>query len=364
MDYYEKNTNAYDNSSDEDNDEFDENDSGEKIIVGVCAMAKKVTSKPMEEILIRLKSHNHFEIEVFPEDLILNSPIEEWPKCDCLISFYSKGFPLRKTQDYVEKFNPFLINDLEKQWDIMDRTRVYKILADAGIEQPRYAVKKQEDSVELIEQEDQIEINGQVYVKPFVEKPVNADDHNIYIYFPTSAGGGSQRLFRKIGFRSSIYSQENKIRRNGSYIYEDFMPTDGTDVKVYTVGAEYAHAEARKSPALDGVVERDENGKEVRYPVMLRAEEKIIAKKIVLAFKQAVCGFDLLRANGKSYVCDVNGFSFVKNSTKYYDDCSSILAHMILKEIAPQRHISYKPISYQAEDRPIVPTSYGTMMVN
>lgn len=124
----------------------------------------------------------------------------------------------------------------------------------------------------------------------------------------------------------------------------------------------FQYKEARKSPALDGVVERDENGKEVRYPVMLRTEEKIIAKKIVMAFKQSVCGFDLLRANGKSYVCDVNGFSFVKNSTKYYDDCSSILAHMILKHIAPQRHISYKPISYQAEEPPIVPTTYGTMM--
>ena len=50
----------------------------------------------------------------------------------------------------------------------------------------------------MIEQEDQIEINGQVFAKPFVEKPINADDHNIYIYFPTTAGGGSQRLFRKV----------------------------------------------------------------------------------------------------------------------------------------------------------------------
>lgn len=59
--------------------------------------------------------------------------------------------------------------------------------------------------------------------------------------------------------------------------------------QVYTVGPDYAHAEARKSPALDGKVERDSEGKEVRYPVMLTAMEKLVARKVCLAFK--VCFF-------------------------------------------------------------------------
>ncbi|XP_024884554.1 inositol hexakisphosphate and diphosphoinositol-pentakisphosphate kinase 2 isoform X18 [Temnothorax curvispinosus] len=345
---------------------------GKQVLVGICAMAKKSQSKPMKEILTRLEEFEYIKIIVFPEEVILKEPVENWPVVDCLISFHSKGFPLDKAINYASLRKPFIINHLPMQYDIQDRRRVYAILESEGIEIPRYAVldrdspdpKQNIDCIlehELVESEDHVEVNGITFNKPFVEKPVSAEDHNIYIYYPTSAGGGSQRLFRKIGSRSSVYSPESRVRKSGSYIYEDFMPTDGTDVKVYTVGPDYAHAEARKSPALDGKVERDSEGKEIRYPVILNNAEKLISRKVCLAFKQTVCGFDLLRANGQSFVCDVNGFSFVKNSNKYYDDCAKILGNMILRELAPTLHIPWS-VPFQLDDPPIVPTTFGKMM--
>ncbi|KAI5626310.1 inositol hexakisphosphate and diphosphoinositol-pentakisphosphate kinase 1 isoform X1 [Silurus asotus] len=336
-----------------------------QIVVGICCMMKKSKSKPMTQILERLCKFEFITVVIFPEDVILNEPVEKWPLCDCLISFHSKGFPLDKAVSYAKLRNPLLINDLNMQYYIQDRREVYRILQEEGIDLPRYAVLNRDpdkpDECNLVEGEDHVEVNGEIFPKPFVEKPVSAEDHNVYIYYPTSAGGGSQRLFRKIGSRSSVYSPESSVRKTGSYIYEEFMPTDGTDVKVYTVGPDYAHAEARKSPALDGKVERDSEGKEVRYPVMLTAMEKLVARKVCLAFKQTVCGFDLLRANGHSYVCDVNGFSFVKNSMKYYDDCAKILGNIVMRELAPQFHIPWS-IPTEAEDIPIVPTTSGTMM--
>ncbi|XP_051920018.1 inositol hexakisphosphate and diphosphoinositol-pentakisphosphate kinase 2 [Hippocampus zosterae] len=337
----------------------------QQIVVGICCMMKKSKSKPMTQILERLCRFEYITVVIFPEDVILNEPVENWPLCDCLISFHSKGFPLDKAVSYAKLRNPLLINDLNMQYYIQDRREVYRILQEEGIDLPRYAVLNRDpdkpDECNLVEGEDHVEVNGEIFQKPFVEKPVCAEDHNVYIYYPTSAGGGSQRLFRKIGSRSSVYSPESNVRKTGSYIYEEFMPTDGTDVKVYTVGPDYAHAEARKSPALDGKVERDSEGKEVRYPVMLSAMEKLVARKVCLAFKQTVCGFDLLRANGHSYVCDVNGFSFVKNSMKYYDDCAKILGNIVMRELAPQFQIPWS-IPTEAEDIPIVPTTSGTMM--
>ncbi|XP_036068083.1 inositol hexakisphosphate and diphosphoinositol-pentakisphosphate kinase 2 isoform X3 [Oryzias melastigma] len=351
-----------DNSREEDMEEDDDSLRGQ-IVVGICSMMKKSKSKPMTQILERLCKFEYIDVVIFPEEVIMEEPVEKWPHCDCLISFHSKGFPLDKAVEYAKLRNPLLINDLNMQYFIQDRREVYRILKEEFIELPRFAVLNRDHPEEcnLVEGEDHVEVNGEVFPKPFVEKPVCAEDHNVYIYYPTSAGGGSQRLFRKIGSRSSVYSPESSVRKTGSYIYEEFMPTDGTDVKVYTVGPDYAHAEARKSPALDGKVERDSEGKEIRYPVMLTAFEKLVARKVCLAFKQTVCGFDLLRANGHSFVCDVNGFSFVKSSMKYYDDCAKILGNMIMRELAPKYSIPWS-IPIEDEDIPIVPTTSGTMM--
>ncbi|KAK7271736.1 hypothetical protein RJT34_27877 [Clitoria ternatea] len=315
----------------------------EKIKIGVCVMEKKVFSAPMGQIFDRLQAFGEFEVIHFGDRVILEEPIESWPVCDCLIAFHSSGYPLEKAEAYAALRKPFLVNELEPQHLLHDRRKVYERLEMFGIPVPRYALVIREVPYQeldyFIEEEDFVEVHGKRFWKPFVEKPVDADNHRIMIYYPSSAGGGMKELFRKVGNRSSEFHPDvRKVRRESSYIYEEFMPTGGTDVKVYTVGPEYAHAEARKSPVVDGVVMRNTDGKEVRYPVLLSPAEKEMAREVCIAFRQAVCGFDLLRSEGRSYVCDVNGWSFVKNSYKYYDDSACVLRKMLLDAKAP--HLS------------------------
>lgn len=75
----------------------------------------------MQEILGRMSAFDCVDIFVFPDDIILNAPVEEWPICDCLISFYSSGFPLEKAIEYTKLRKPFSLNDLDMQYALMDR---------------------------------------------------------------------------------------------------------------------------------------------------------------------------------------------------------------------------------------------------
>ncbi|MCO5606668.1 hypothetical protein L7F22_060857 [Adiantum nelumboides] len=234
---------------------------------GLPNLAEAVSCSGRQE---RHHDDNRFsnKIFIFGDEVILEEPVDKWPPCDCLIAFYSTGFPMEKAEEYAQLRKPFLVNDLKMQHLLRDRRKVYAHLEEHGIPIPDYALVNRDSPFEnvdyFIEEEDYIEVKGKRIFKPFVEKPVDGENHSIRIYYPSAAGGGMKELFRKVGNRSSEFQpQVRKVRRDSSYIYEEFMPTGGTDVKVYTVGQEYAHAEARKSPVVDGVVMRSADGKEI-----------------------------------------------------------------------------------------------------
>ena len=57
-----------------------------------------------------------------------------------IISLKISGFPLEKAIEYTKLRKPYIINNLEMQYDIQDRRSVYRILEKEGIELPRHSV--------------------------------------------------------------------------------------------------------------------------------------------------------------------------------------------------------------------------------
>jgi hypothetical protein len=174
-----------------------------KLVIGVCAMDSKARSKPMREILDRLISNDEFEVLIFGDKVILDEDVCSWPACDFLISFHSKGFPLTKAIEYVKMREPICINDLLMQPLLWDRRLVLQVLDNAGVPTPNRIIsnvgndypqfstdmlqKIAEVDIQLVQEPsvveqidaDTLKLGSSILKKPFVEKPVNGDDHNV-----------------------------------------------------------------------------------------------------------------------------------------------------------------------------------------
>jgi len=319
----------------------------------------------MQAILRRLEKSGDFDIIVFPEETIHREPIEQWPKCECLIAFHSKGFPLEKCRAYVNLVQPIVMNDIADQVTLMNRLSVYQRLQEWGIPCPDYIAIDhtcEETAGDFMEHDNYIVYKGKQMNKPFVEKPLDADNHEIWIHYPRSLGGGAKKLFRKIQDRASLFDpQQNSVRNDGVYLYEPFFATGGTDIKVYTVGMDYVHAEARKAPTVDGKVQRSQDGKEIRYPIILSESEKVISALITQAFRQMICGFDILRTKYGSIVCDVNGWSFVKGNQKYYNDVGILIRKHFLETSDVNYDPTIDPLMYMGPGEEIIQKTFAEL---
>lgn len=168
----------------------------------------------MREMLSQFNKHN-IRVQMFGDEKLKNRPISEWPLCKHLLCFHSNGFPIDRALSYISSTQPILINDVESQIDLLlSREKVYDKLREIGVPCPNYLVyhhyQHESDDKQIVEGDDWIQIGENRLEKPFVEKPLDSNNHDIYIYYHSNQGGGSRRLFRKIDNKSSSFHQDGK----------------------------------------------------------------------------------------------------------------------------------------------------------
>ena len=105
---------------------------------------------------------------------------------------------------------------------LRDRREVYRVLKENNVPVPKHvtvvadrAPRAGEYTWDQVTTDDDsliLKATGEVLLKkPFVEKPCDAEDHNVYVYFAVADGGGCQQIFRKSKNRSSEFFP-NQVR--------------------------------------------------------------------------------------------------------------------------------------------------------
>jgi len=262
-------------------------------------------------------------------EALADRPVGSWPVCDVLLAFHAPGFPLAAFSAYATLHGLPLINSLAAQFTLRDRARISDVLSKAAVPTPSRVVRLDGTDAAaaasgsnrtggcgarvhadaaagrlpgrmgaVTQDGDWLLVDGARALRmPFVEKPLNSDEHKCIVYHP--GGGGTSTIERK-----KVHHEAGRrtIRPSGSYVYEQFHSAE--DVKVYAIGTEVFFAETRV---------READGSVRRAPTVLSPDEQRMAGRVAAAFGQFLTGFDLIRcADGRALVIDVNGWSIGK----------------------------------------------------
>lgn len=157
-------------------------------VVGVMGMRRKLGSKAMRRIVDYIVEYDvGFRIVEIDETDLFGQSIERWPLVDVLIPLYSKQFPLQKVMKYVTLRSPIVVNDLQMQTFMQDRRTIRRILATHNVPTPPavYVNRSVNDRVvHTGHNGNTLTVvsnarSAQYHIdKPFVEKPVDPEDHS------------------------------------------------------------------------------------------------------------------------------------------------------------------------------------------
>lgn len=307
---------------------------GRPFTLGIAALGRKVRHPLMRAFLAALSNvlpagrWVYLPVEAVEEagGACPPPPVAEWPDVDILLAFHSPGFPLAAVTEYAAARQVPLVNSLADQFTLRDRSQVWAALVDAGVQTPDLVVRREAPTSAadaasgyghavppmerypaaagrgVVTQDGEwLLVDGvRTLSKPFVEKPLDSDDHRCIVYH--AGDGGASVIERK---RVTHMPDQRAIRPTGSYVYERYhRAVAGADVKVYAAGDDVFFAETRtRTPA----------GAVVRAATPLSPWETNVARRVAAAFGQFLTGFDIIRTtDGKVLVIDVNGWSVAK----------------------------------------------------
>lgn len=295
------------------------------IFLTVAILSKKFKSKGLPLLFEKLVERQpHIKVTLLTDGQILEDDVETWPKCDAFMFFYAPGFPMKKACRYIEKYQPYLVNKVNFTKVPRNRDTLFKdieSIPEVFIPKSITCNRTKNPLVTVTENGNQlvisnkIEGSNEIINRPFVEKGLGVEEHDVRIYHKDQLKS-CVRMQRVKGLVSVDKFEDcggARGLKSGDWVYQQFLE-NALEIKVYTAGFDYVHAETRNSSEnsiLEGKeIARSPDGKEIRDMALLSGKEKLMVRKIQERLEQPFMGIDILRCESGSFVIDINSVKF------------------------------------------------------